>query len=99
MFRNSLNIKWGFYVIPLRYVFKLIVFSPKARPKMRLFFEFLENLNKKLIFLSVYITLIIISDLTISIRSTVLKKSVFRRVQIVYFKDLALQNRQWVHRS
>ena len=46
---------------------------------MRQFFEFLKNLNKKLIFLSVFITLIIISDLTITIRSTVLKKCVFFR--------------------
>ena len=42
MFRNSFNIICGFYVIPLRYVFKLIGFRPKARPKMRLFFELLK---------------------------------------------------------
>ena len=41
MFRHSLNIIWGFYVIPLRYVFKFIGFSSKGRPKMRQFFEFL----------------------------------------------------------
>ena len=39
-----------FYVIPLRYAFKLISFRPKGRPKMRQFFEFLQILNKKLIF-------------------------------------------------
>ena len=31
----------SFYVIPLRYVFKLIGFSLKGRPKLRQFFEFL----------------------------------------------------------
>ena len=41
MIRHSLNIKRGFYVIPLRYAFKLIGFSPKDRLKMRQFFEFL----------------------------------------------------------
>ena len=51
MFRDSLNIMWGFYVIPLRYVFKLIGFSPKGRPKMSQFFEFLYILNKKTYFL------------------------------------------------
>ena len=69
---------------PLRYVFKLIGFSLKARPKMRLFSEILKILNKTLVFLSVFITLIIISDLTISIRSTVLKKGVCRKVYISY---------------
>ena len=44
------------------------------------FLEFLKILNKKLIFLSVFITIIIISDLTINIRSTVLKKGVFQSV-------------------
>ena len=39
--RHSLNIIWGFYLIPLRCLFKLIGFSPKGRPKMRQFFEFL----------------------------------------------------------
>ena len=53
--------------MPLRYIFKVIGFSPKARPKIRLFFEFLKILNKKLIFLSVFITFIIMLDLTISI--------------------------------
>ena len=41
MFHHSLNIISGFCVIPLRYVFKLIGFSQKGRPKMRQFFEFL----------------------------------------------------------
>ena len=41
MFRHYLNIILGFYVIPLRYVFKLIGFRPKGRPEMRQFFEFL----------------------------------------------------------
>ena len=40
MLRHSLNIIWGFCVIPLRYVFNLIDFSPKGRPKMRQYFEF-----------------------------------------------------------
>ena len=44
------------------------------------FFEFLKVLNKKLIFLSVSITLIIVLDLTISIGPTELEKGVFRRV-------------------
>ena len=88
-----------FYVIPLRYVFKLIGSSPKAGPKMCLFFEFLKSFNKQLIFLSVFITLIKILDLTISIISFVLKKGVFRRVKVVYFKQLTWQNRHRVHRS
>ena len=41
MFRHSLNIIGGFYVIPLRYAFKLIGFSLRGRPKMRQFFELL----------------------------------------------------------
>ena len=41
MFRHSFKIICGFYVILLRYVFKLIGFSPKGRPKMCQFFEFL----------------------------------------------------------
>ena len=44
------------------------------------FFEFLQILNKKRIFLSVFIKIIIILDLTINIRSTVMKKGVFRSV-------------------
>ena len=51
-------------------------------------------LNKKLIFLSTFITIIIIADITINIRSTVLEKGVFRSVLIVYFKELTCQNRQ-----
>ena len=47
---------------------------------MRQFFEFLKILNKKLILLSVFITFIIVFDLTISIRSTVMKKGVLQRV-------------------
>ena len=47
------------------------------RPKMRQFFEFLQILNKKLIFLSMFITIIILWGLTINIRSTALKKGVF----------------------
>ena len=38
--------------------------------------------------MSVFITIIIISDLTINIRSTVLVNGVFRSVYIVYFKEL-----------
>ena len=58
-------------------------FSPKDRPKNRQFFEFLKILNKNLIFfLSVFIIIIIILDLTINIRSTAMKKSIFRSVQI-----------------
>ena len=57
-------------------------FSPKDRPKIRQFLEFLKILNKKLIiFLSVFI-IIIILDLTINIRSTAMKKGIFRSVQI-----------------
>ena len=70
----------------MRYVFILIGFNPKDGPKMRQFFEILYILNTKLIFLSVFITIIIISDLTTNIRSTVLKRGVFRSLQIVYFK-------------
>ena len=47
---------------------------------MRHFFEFLLVLNKKIIFLSVFIIKIIILDLTINIRSTAMKKGVFRSV-------------------
>ena len=43
MFPHSLNIICGFYVIRLRYVFKLIGLSPNVRPKMRQFFEFFVN--------------------------------------------------------
>ena len=62
----------------MRYVLKV----QKDRPKMRQFFEFLKILNKKLIFLSVFIKIIILKDLTINIRSTAMKKGVFRSVQI-----------------
>ena len=55
MFPHSLNIISVFYVFPLRYVFKFIGFSLKGRPKMCQFFEFLLILNKKRIFLSVFI--------------------------------------------
>ena len=44
--------------------------------------------------MSVFITIFIISNLTINIRSIVLKKDVNS-----YFKELASQNRQWVHRT
>ena len=55
----------------MRYVLKLMRFSPKDWAKMRQFFEFLKILNKKLIiFLSVFIIIIIILDLTINFRST-----------------------------
>ena len=67
----------------MRYVLKLMRFSPKDRPKIRQFFEFFKILNKKLIiFLSVFITIIIILDLTINFRSTAMKKGIFRSVQI-----------------
>ena len=66
----------------MRYVLKLMRFSPKDRPEMRQFFEFMKILNKKLIFLSVFIKIIIILDLNINIRSTGVKKGVFRSVQI-----------------
>ena len=49
------------------YVLKLMRFSPKDRPKILQFFEFLKILNKKLIiFLSAFIILIKILDLTIN---------------------------------
>ena len=41
MFLHSLNMISGFYVNPLRYVFKSIGFSPKGGPKMCQFFKFL----------------------------------------------------------
>ena len=41
MFRHSLNTIQGFYVTALRYVFILIAFSLKGKPKMRQFIEFL----------------------------------------------------------
>ena len=41
MFYHSLNIILGFYVILLRYVFKLMGYSPNGGPKMHQFFEFL----------------------------------------------------------
>ena len=70
----------------MRYIFKLIGFSKKDRLKMRQLFRDFVNFKYKRIFLSVYITIIIISDLAINIRSTVLKMGVFRSVQIVYFR-------------
>ena len=51
MFRHSLNKIWGFYVNPVRYVFKLIGCCPEDRPKMRPFFEVLSILNIKAYFL------------------------------------------------
>ena len=54
---------------------------------MRQFLELLKILNKKLIFLAVFITLIIISDFTISIISTVLKKRVFLKCIKFFFKN------------
>ena len=67
----------------MRYVLKSMRFSPKDRPNIRQFFEFLKILNKKLIiFLSVFIIIIIILDLTINIRSTAMKKGIFRSAQI-----------------
>ena len=67
----------------MRYVLKLMRFSPKDRPKILQFFELLKMLNKKLIiFLSVFIIIIIILDLAINIRSTAMKKGIFRSVQI-----------------
>ena len=69
------NMRFSCYSTAL--LFNLIGFGPKKRPKMRQFFEFLYILNKKLIFLSVFIAIIIISDLTINIRSTFLKKVCF----------------------
>ena len=67
----------------MRYVLKLMRFSPKDRPEIRQFFEFLKILNKKTnYFLSVFIIIIIILDLTINIRSTAMKKGIFRSVQI-----------------
>ena len=65
------------------YILKLMRFSPKDRPKIRQFFESLKILNKKLIiFLLVFIIIIIILGLTINIRSTAMKKGIFRSVQI-----------------
>ena len=52
-----------FDVIPMRYVFKLIGFSPKDRPKMGQFFEILSILNKKIIFLPVLITINILEHI------------------------------------
>ena len=70
-----------FYVIPLLYVLKLIGFSPKGRPKMRqFFFTFCTFEIYKLIFLSVVTKIFIMSDLTINIRSSVLKRGVFLSV-------------------
>ena len=67
----------------MRYVLKLMRFSPKDRPKIRQFFEFLKILNKKIIiFLSVFIIIIIKLDLTTNFRSTAMKKGIFRSVQL-----------------
>ena len=98
MFRHSLNIIWVFYVIRMRYVFKLIGFSPKGKPKKAKYFKLLLILDKKNNLFSCQCS----SQLLlyrINIRSTVIKKSVFRIVYIVYFKELTRQNGQWVHRS
>ena len=67
----------------MRYVLKLMRFSPKDRPKILQCFEFLKILNKKLIiFLSVFIIIIKILEITINIRSTAMKKVFFQSVQI-----------------
>ena len=56
---------------------------------MRQFFEFLKILNKKAYFLvSLFVKLVIISDLTIRIRSTVLKNGVFEESSLFIFKNL-----------
>ena len=90
MFRHSLNIICVFFWLFRCAVFKLIGFSPKGRLKMRKVFEFLYILNKTYFLVSVHQNNMI-SDLTINIRSTVLKKGVFRSVQTVYFKELTCQ--------
>ena len=41
VFRHSLNIIWGYLCYSAALLFKLIGFSPKGRPKMHHFFEFL----------------------------------------------------------
>ena len=46
IFCHSLNKICGFYIILMRYVLKLMRISPKDRPKIRQFFEFLKILNK-----------------------------------------------------
>ena len=68
------------------YVLKLLRFSPKDMPKMRQFFEFLKILNKKLIiFLSVFIIIIKLLDLTINIRSTAMKRIFF---EVCIYKNI-----------
>ena len=53
---------------------------------MHLLFKFLKILNKNLIALSVFITQIIISDLSISIISTVLKSVFLKSVNSLFQK-------------
>ena len=43
IFHHCINIIWGFYVIPMRYVFKLRGSRSKDRPKMRQFFRHFVN--------------------------------------------------------
>ena len=46
IFCHSLIKICGFHIILMRYVLKLMRFSPKDRPKIRQFFESLKILNK-----------------------------------------------------
>ena len=63
------------------------------------FFSTFCEFQIKAYFLSLLDAIIILLDLTINIRSTVVKNGIFQSVSIVYFKELTCQNRQCVHRS
>ena len=62
MFRHSLNVIYSAAIS-----IQLTGFSPKGMLKMRHFVLSFCKLKQQLIFLSVFITIIIISDLTINI--------------------------------
>ena len=82
----------GFFVILILYVFTLTSLRSRSRPKKCHYFSILLNIKQKLIFLSVFIAMIIIFDLNINIRSTVVKQNVYQSMLIVNFKELTCQN-------
>ena len=75
---------------------KLTGFSPKGKPNAK-YFKLLLILDKKNLFSCQCSSQLLLYR--INIRSTVIKKSVFRIVYIVYFKELTRQNGQRVNRS
>ena len=66
----------------------------KGRLKICHFFLTFCKFQMKFYFLASAFAIIIILDLTIDLRFTVVKKSVFQSMQIIIFQD-----KQYVHRS